>query len=218
METASLSPWEITAKLPYVRRSAGNRGGEKMTPIFTIHAGEYLAGEKLEKRFPDCDVWVPSKDRGIDLLVTNKKDRHKSAALQIKLSKDYVPVQEPDVQQRYDSWGWWSFELTKIEENIKNTNPDFWILMIYSFAKKDIRCVIIKPAELRNRLVAIHGKEKPFKPYLWITKDNKCFETRSLKSAEKDRILEGDYSGIEGSKKDFTEYLDNWEPLEKLIA
>ena len=189
-----------------------------MTPIFTIHAGEYLVGEMLQKEYPYCDVWVPSKDRGIDLLVTNKKNRRKSAALQIKLSKDHLPIQKSDVQSRYDSWGWWSFNLKKMNDNIKEANPDFWLLVISGYGREKIRCVIIKPAELRDRLVAIHGKKKSLNPYLWITKGGKCFETRSLSKAEKDRIQEGDYSGIEGSDKDFTVFLNNWKPLEKLIA
>jgi len=189
-----------------------------MTPIFTIHAGEYLVGEMIQKNYPDCDVWVPAKDRGIDMLVTNKKNNHKSVTLQIKLSKDYVPVQKSEVKDRYNSWGWWSFNLKAIDDNIEKANPDFWLLAISGYGKKALRCIIIKPTELRRRLVAIHGKEKSLKPYLWITKDGKCFEARSLNNAEKDRLLSGDYSEIKGSDKDFTAFLDNWKPLEKVNA
>ena len=53
-----------------------------MQPLFTIHAGEYLVGSHIEQHLRDpngdkVNVWVPSKDTGIDLLVadkTNKKD------------------------------------------------------------------------------------------------------------------------------------------------
>ena len=41
-----------------------------MKPIFTIHAGEYLVGTYIEKNFKKYNVWFPSKDRGIDLLVS----------------------------------------------------------------------------------------------------------------------------------------------------
>jgi hypothetical protein len=47
-----------------------------MTPIFTIHAGEYLVGEYLQKKYPQWDLWVPAKDRGIDLLASSKTLPH----------------------------------------------------------------------------------------------------------------------------------------------
>ena len=45
-----------------------------MKPLFTIHAGEYLVGSYIEKHFKKYNVWIPSKDTGIDLLVTNSKN------------------------------------------------------------------------------------------------------------------------------------------------
>lgn len=51
---------------------------EKMKSLFTVHAGEYFVGSHIETHYPKWNVWVPSKDTGIDLLVTNAgntKDR-----------------------------------------------------------------------------------------------------------------------------------------------
>lgn len=47
-----------------------------MQPLFTIHAGAYLVGSHIKQhlRGPNgekVNVWVPSKDTGIDLLVTD---------------------------------------------------------------------------------------------------------------------------------------------------
>ena len=42
-----------------------------MKSLFSIHAGEYLVGSHIEKSYPKWNVWIPSKDTGIDLLVTN---------------------------------------------------------------------------------------------------------------------------------------------------
>jgi hypothetical protein len=36
-----------------------------------IHAGEFLVGQPIESSFKDKNVWVPTRDLGIDLLVTN---------------------------------------------------------------------------------------------------------------------------------------------------
>jgi hypothetical protein len=57
-----------------------------MRPIFTIHAGEYLVATEIEKKFRDLRVWIPSKDIGIDLLVTDES-QNKVASLQVKFSK-----------------------------------------------------------------------------------------------------------------------------------
>ena len=54
-------------------RSRNGLREKYMRPIFTVHAGEFLVGEHIEKKFPELNVWIPSKDTGVDLLVTNKK-------------------------------------------------------------------------------------------------------------------------------------------------
>ncbi|NWG86127.1 MAG: hypothetical protein HXY26_01205 [Hydrogenophilaceae bacterium] len=46
-----------------------------MRPLFTVHAGELLAGEYIERHFRNTNVWVPTKDTGTDLLVTDKKNQ-----------------------------------------------------------------------------------------------------------------------------------------------
>ena len=43
-----------------------------MRPLFTIHAGEYLVGERLEGNKRKPNVWVPTKDKGIDLPIVNE--------------------------------------------------------------------------------------------------------------------------------------------------
>ena len=47
-----------------------------MKPIFTIHAGEYLVGAVLEKKCPDWEIWLPSRDVGTDLLIRHKRTRY----------------------------------------------------------------------------------------------------------------------------------------------
>ena len=63
-----------------------------MKSLFTVHAGEYLTGayieEKLSNKEHSYNVWVPGRDTGIDLLVTNS-DNTKMCSLQVKYSKDY---------------------------------------------------------------------------------------------------------------------------------
>ena len=61
-----------------------------MKQLFTVHVGEYLVGEEIERTFPRWNVWLPSKDTGVDLLVTDAKNR-KAVSLQVKFSKDFTP-------------------------------------------------------------------------------------------------------------------------------
>ena len=63
-----------------------------MRPIFTIHAGEYLVANYIEQHYGKAQgvrVGVPSKDDGIDLLVTSK-DCKRAVTLQDKFSKSYI--------------------------------------------------------------------------------------------------------------------------------
>ena len=62
-----------------------------MRPLFTVHAGEFLVGQHIEKEFKDKSVWVPTKDKGIDLLVTNSGNT-KAVTLQVKFSRDFLPI------------------------------------------------------------------------------------------------------------------------------
>ena len=62
-----------------------------MKTIFTIHAGEFLVGETLEKLSIDNNklkIWIPSKDTGIDLLVSNF-EMSQFTSIQVKYSRDF---------------------------------------------------------------------------------------------------------------------------------
>ena len=63
-----------------------------MTPLFTIHAGEYLVGLYIEQHYKkQLNVWIPSRDTGIDLLVSHRQNR-RTASLQVKFGKDFLPT------------------------------------------------------------------------------------------------------------------------------
>ena len=64
-----------------------------MRPIFTVHAGEYLVACEIETRYKNHQVWIPSKDSGIDLLVTDLSCQ-KVASIQVKFSKDKIRIRK----------------------------------------------------------------------------------------------------------------------------
>src|SRR5687767_6091432 len=79
-----------------------------MRPLFTVHAGEYLVGAHIEQAHPRWRVWMPTKDTGIDLLVTNSKNR-RAVSLQVKFSKDFNPTNRGVLlQNKLRAAGWWT--------------------------------------------------------------------------------------------------------------
>lgn len=180
-----------------------------MRPIFTIHAGEYLVATKIEESFPSARVWIPSKDDGIDLLVTSK-DCRKSVSLQVKFSKDYLGNSVgPELAGGIKSGGWWTLHKDKIE----NSPADYWILVTYSFHSRDFDFVVIKPKALAA-LYASLGQQERINSYVWATKNGKCWETRGLKVDDQIKIAQGSFTDV---KRDLTPYLNAWSMIEALL-
>jgi len=175
-----------------------------MRPIFTIHAGEYLVGSYIEEKFKDFNVWIPSKDTGVDLLLTDSKNK-KTVSLQVKFSKDFLVTNMEDSFQRgLKSCGWWTLN----QDKIKQSFADFWIFVLHSFNQKNKQYVIIEPEELLKKLTKLHGNVKTIQCYLWVTEKNKCWEARGLKKKEQILIANHIY---DNKDRDFTKYLNNWE-------
>lgn len=183
-----------------------------MKPIFTIHAGEYLVGTHIEKNFKKYNVWFPSKDRGIDLLVTNKGNQ-KAVSLQVKFSKDFLATHMADMfQQGLKACGWWTIN----REKLKNSIADYWVFTLYAFKKKDIQFIIITPDIFLNKIDNIHSqKHKTIQTYLWVTEKKKCWETRNLNKADQILVANDAYSN---SDRNLTKYLNNWDQLKRKLG
>jgi hypothetical protein len=165
-----------------------------LKPLFTVHAGEYVAGSFFERKFRRVNIWVPTKDTGI--------------SLQVKTSRDFLPTgMSEEFQKPLRSCGWWSLNRQKIA-----TSPaEYWIFMIVrSAVHTDF--IIIKPAELLERLDAIRGQSDRIHSYLWVTE--KRWETRGLNLSDKLLIAEGRFKN--NPARDFSKYLDDWAPIKAL--
>lgn len=183
-----------------------------MRPIFTIHAGEYLVASHIEQKLTDPDgnkvnVWVPSKDTGIDLLITDKTNK-KTTSIQIKFSKDFLVTHgDSKYKEKLISCGWWNLNRSKI----LNSKADYWIFVLHTFNAKNMQYIILTPQELIQRLDAVHLTSKPPQIYLWVSSEFKCWETRGLKKHEIDKLILN--NAKISSYRDFTEYLNNWNVL-----
>ena len=117
-----------------------------MKPISSIHAGEYLVGTHIEENYKNLNVWLPSKDTGIDLLVTDQTNS-KTVSLQVKFSKDFLGSLGNSlsdvVARKVKSGGWWTFK----REKIRDSRADLWILVLYRFSRRDYDLLVIEPAE-----------------------------------------------------------------------
>ena len=74
---------------------------------------------------------------------------------------------------------------------------------------------LTKPVDLLNLLDKIHGKQKLFNSYLWVTSENKCWEARGLKKHDQLLIAEHRYVNED---RDFTNFLNNWDQITKELS
>ena len=183
--------------------------GRYVKPLFTIHGGEFLVGDFIEKNIRQVNLWIPSRDTGVDLLVTDSKNQ-KALALQVKFSRDFLVTHKlPSLRERLTACGWW----TITRQKLVNSKADYWVFVLLGFANRSKDFIVIKPTELLVRLDSIHGPVETIQSYLWVTKDEKCWEARGLNGSEEKAIAEGRYKH---EVRDFSEYLNEWTPIQAL--
>lgn len=104
-----------------------------MKPLFTIHAGEFLVDCEIERKFRRVNVWVPAKDTGIDLLVSNS-DNSKTVSLQVKFSRDYLVTNLTDAVLRTElhAGGWW----TPTPGQIENSRAEYWVFVLFTVRRR----------------------------------------------------------------------------------
>ena len=186
-----------------------------MKPLFTIHAGEYLVASHIEQHYKRTNVWVPSRDTGVDLLVSDFRSR-RTVSLQVKFSKDFLYMMKPIFQGKDSllrACGWWTIDREKLRKSV----ADFWVFMLLGFMllgfngrTKDY--VLIPPQDLLQRLESIHGSRSKFQTYLWVTK-KQCFEARDLSERDRLKVARGEY---ENGPRDLSQWLNNWTPVQSL--
>jgi hypothetical protein len=176
--------------------------------LFTIHAGEFVVGEYIERTFRRVNLWVPVRDTGLDILVTDFTNQ-KSVSLQVKFSRDWLPVQSTIFQKPLRACGWWTLDRRKIA----SSKADYWVFVLVGLEHRSTDFVILKPTDLLARLDSIHGKTKRIQSYLWVTEKGRCWETRGLKRKELVSIAQGEYFS---NDRDFSDCLNNWRALKTL--
>jgi hypothetical protein len=181
-----------------------------MKPLFTVHGGEYLVGSYIEQHYNHVNVWVPSRDTGVDLLVSDRKSR-RTVSPQVKFSKDYlVTHMETAFQKNLRACGWWTINRAKL----RSSPADFWVFVLLGFERHSTDFIIIPPTQLLLRLQSIHGsRQSIIQTYLWVTERNRCWETRGLERKEQILVANCEY---EDAHRDLTKWLNAWTPVKQL--
>jgi hypothetical protein len=89
------------------------------------------------------------------------------------------------------------------------------VFVLIGFATRSTDFVIVKPLDLLKRFDAIHGKTERIDTYLWVTENGCCWETRGLAKPDQLLIAQGQFKNTE---RDFTAFLNNWQPIKALDA
>jgi hypothetical protein len=181
-----------------------------MRPMFTIHAGEFLVGQHIESSFKDKNVWVPTKDSGIDLLVTNSANK-KAISLQVKFSRDFLPIMklEPTAQSKLKSCTWFSLDSNKLS----HSKADLWVLVLLGFEKHTYDYIIIQPQQLLIRLNNLHGLSRRYQTYVWVTTSNRAWLTRGASKSNLEGISHNTFTNKD---RDLTRHLNNWSKISDL--
>jgi hypothetical protein len=181
-----------------------------MRPLFTIHAGEYLVGARLQEL--KLNAWIPAKDSGIDLLVTDQENRC-TASLQVKYGKDFLPGKPAAWRNSMRCHSWFVLDRAKLDAS----RAEFWVFVLHGFKADEPDFVVIPKAELQRRMTEIHGTDiAKLQSYFCSTESNRCWETRGLTMSTMLQIASGSY---ENPVREFTEYLNEngWAGLTKKL-
>ncbi len=181
-----------------------------MRPIFTVHAGEFLVGEYIEEKFKKLNVWIPAKDTGTDLLITDK-NANNSTSLQVKLSRSYrKPEAVDDFDRELIADGWLHLD----HDKIKKSSADWWVIILVSHERRTKpQFIVIPPSELLSRLEKSHGKSKKYHFYPWVTKSGLCLDGRGIRKQDRTLLTESKYNL---GHRDLSGFLNNWSCLDKL--
>lgn len=87
------------------------------------------------------------------------------------------------------------------------------MFVLLGFDRRSKDYVIVPPKELLRRLESIHGQQKNIQSYLWVTGTENCWETRGLSGQDQLSVADGRYRE---PSRNFTKWLNNWAPVEKL--
>ena len=175
-----------------------------MKPLFTIHEGEFLVGDHINRRLGrKYEVWVPTKDSGVDLLVTRKSRRGRAVGIQVKFSRGFSIRKGMEGHLIATSW------FTLNPSKVRQSKAELWVFVILTLKHQE-HFVLIPTRELKKRIP--RGLTKKWNVYLWVFNDQTCYQVRDLGREE---ILDIPHRGVRERRRDFSEWLEHWGLLDE---
>ncbi len=178
-----------------------------MKPLFTVHEGGFLVGDYINRRLGHrFDVWVPTKDSGVDLLVMRKRPRGASAGPQVKFSRGSSIHEE--MPRHFIATSWHTPEPKKI----RTSRAHRWVFLILTLTPEE-PFVVIPTRELRKRIP--RGGGRMWNLYLWVFDGGLCYQVRDL---GKDENLDLHHRGVRDRHRDYSQRLESWKHLDRLTG
>ena len=175
-----------------------------MKPIFTIHEGEFLVGDYINRRFGHkYNVWVPTKDSGVDLLVTRKGGKGRAVGLQVKFSRSFDIPKELTRHVLATSW------YTLDPKKVRQSEADLWVF-VFMTLRLERYFVLLPTTELRKRIP--RSSKSKWNLYLWAYADGACYQVRDL---NREGRLDAVRRGVKDRSQDFSKWFENWSLLQK---
>ena len=176
-----------------------------MKPMFTVHEGEFLVGDYINRNLgKKHEVWVPTKDTGIDLLVTSKVRGLKPVGLQVKFSRSFPSKVLPPEEVLASSW------YTLRPAKVRSSKADLWVFVILTL-RHEPHFVLVPTKELRKRIP--RGRSGKWHLYLVALRGKRCYNVRDLTKGQKQLAL---LSGVKSPKLDYSRFYGNWKLLDEL--
>ncbi len=178
-----------------------------MTPLRTVHAGEFLVGTHLERTFRGCRVWMPSRDSGIDLLVTDNECL-RTVSLQVKFSRSF-------------EWDNLAFPgvivssfFTVQRRKLEASPAQYWVFVLHPFNSKHPHFLVIR----RKELLEEHIKKYPAhqdaqRLYFTLVGESEsncqCWDLRCSVAEQKNALR----SKTIAPYLDYSAFLDDWSKM-----
>jgi hypothetical protein len=168
-----------------------------MRNLYALTPGELLVGQELEKR--GCQVYIPTKDKGIDLLAT------KGAAvfrLQVKESRVYLQTSGGP------AWTSWTQLPSSSLRDAAERGVDLFVFVIHALDETGRRVkfkplyVVIPPMDLDERLRRYRRDSADRSVYWFVDGNERLWELRGK------RWVGTNYE--EAGERDFTDCLHAW--------
>lgn len=176
-----------------------------MKPIFTIHEGAFLVGDHINRKFGrKYNVWAPTKDSGVDLLVTRKSGGGRPVALQVKFSRSFEIHAE--LTRHVLATSCYSLNPKKVRQS----HAHLWVF-VFMTLRHERYFVLLPTVELRKLVPRSCGPN--WWLYLWAYANGSCYQVRDLNLEGRMNAV---HHGVHDQHRNFSKWFENWRLLEKL--